>query len=68
VSRKAYFWYEFTLIVGGSFLMLVGDQTWGLVSGIACIALGCFMFCLSVIRSRKAHEPLEPEASRAIRK
>jgi hypothetical protein len=43
MTAKTYFWFEFTLVVGGSFITIVGDQTYGIVLGISCFALGCVM-------------------------
>jgi hypothetical protein len=68
MSRQAFFWYEFTLVVGGSVITELVGRPWGLILGGALVVLGVVMFCLTVIRSRKTPEPLQPEASQTIRK
>ena len=70
MSRKAFFWYEFSILVGGSVMMFLGQQSCGLIPGALLVGPGCVIVCLSVLRSRKMPEPLEPESagSRTIRK
>jgi len=68
MSRKAFYWYEFTVLVGGSVIMGLGEQPYGLILGAAMVVLGIVMFCLTIIRARKSPGPVQPEVGRTIRK
>jgi len=68
MSRKAFFWYEFALVVGGSVITELGGQPWGLILGGGLVVLGAVMFCLTVFRPGKMPEAVQPEASRTNRK
>src|SRR5262245_4325143 len=66
MSRKAFFWFEFAVIVGGNVIMLVGQHPYGLIVGAALVGLGCVMLFRSTVRQRKTAEPENSEASRTI--
>jgi hypothetical protein len=67
MSRKAFFWFEFAILVGGNVVIFLGEQPYGIILGAALVGLGCLMLCLTLIRSRniahQAPDRQEPDAS-----
>ena len=68
MSHSAFFWFEFSLLVGGCFTIEMGEQSYGVIEGAALATLGCVMCWLTVFRSGKTQQPLKTEASPPTRK